>query len=369
MDWSVARAAVEMLLRRSDGDCELSFSGGEPLLAPDLVRRTVRFVESVRARDASIEYTLTTNGTLLDDAMLGFLVEHDFGLQISFDGVCAAQDRRGRSSFDILDRLLDRIQTGYPDFWEDRVVVGVTLSVATIPYFAESMEYFIGKGNAHIEVQPVVTWQQWDAAAERELDQQVEQILSVSERHWRSTRKVPVGFLRPSKAPDPSLERPPVACGACVGKGLTVDAEGRAWGCQLFASSIQDLPPLGDSVAEALDVGDIRDPSFDGRLAALPRKGLGQSVLWSLDKKSPSHGRCCECRHVASCHICPASTIHIPDNHDPLRVADFPCAFSRITLDAENEFARRTAADRFLDALKGIGESVRLMNEALPATK
>jgi len=369
MDWSVAREAAEAVLRWSGGDCKLSFSGGEVLLAEDLLRRTVAFVEAERPRDATIPYTLTTNGTLLDDAMLGFLVDHDFELQISFDGVREAQDLRGKNTFEVLNRLIGRIQNTYPEFWKNRVAVGVTLTVSTIPFISRSIQYFIENSVEHVEIQPVVTWQRWDAASERELVRQVDQILEMSERHWRRIHKLPVGFLRPRKPPDPFLPRPPIACGACAGTGLTVDVEGRAWGCQLFASSIQQLPPLGRSVADALDLGDIRDPAIDGRLAALPRAGLDQPVLWALDKKSSSYSRCSDCRHLAACHICPASTVHIPSNEDPLKIADFPCAFSRITLDAAAEFARFTPIDRLLTGLDDLKEPMRRLEKVLPSTK
>jgi sulfatase maturation enzyme AslB (radical SAM superfamily) len=366
MDWDIARAGVEALLRWGGTDRELSISGGEPLLAKDLIRRIVAFVGARGPRDGSITYTLTTNGTLLDNDTLAFLVDQNFNLQISFDGVRAAQDHRRRGSFDSLDRLLDRIQTAHPEFWADRVAVGITLAVSTIPFLARSIEYFVRKGVEHIVVHPAVTWQMWDSTSERELETQVDEILEVSERHWRRTRRLPVGFLHPTEPLDRSFSKPPIACGACAGTGLTVDVEGRAWGCQLLASSIQHLSPLGRSVADALDLGDIRDPAIDRKLAELPRRALNQPLLWALDRKTASYGRCCECRHLATCHICPASTVHIWDNADALRIADFSCAFNRITLDAAALFTRRTSIDRLFDLMDALEEPMRRLAEVLP---
>ena len=100
------------------------------------------------------------------------------------------------------------------------------------------------------------------------------EIVGISERHWRSNRQVPVGFLRPVEAQEPATPRPPFACGACAGESMTVDVEGRVWGCQLFSSSIQELQPLGLDVAGVLDLGDIRDPAIEDRLAALPMAGF-----------------------------------------------------------------------------------------------
>jgi len=366
MNWSIARKATEKLLQRGGENFEVSFSGGEPLLAGNLIRRTVAFVESELPRDGSVEYTLTTNGTLLDDEMIGFLVEHDFRIQISFDGIRPAQDQRGRSSFDLLDRLIDQLQNAHPEYWETHVAFGVTLTVATIPFLARSIQYFIDKGVRHIEIQPIVTWQKWDSDSEGELVRQVDEIVGISESHWRGNRRVPVGFLRPMEPRDPLISEPVFACGACSGTGLTVDVEGRAWGCQLFSSSIQELPPLGLEVAEVLDLGDIHDPGIEDRLADLPKVAFQQPVLRAVDKKWSSQGQCSDCRHLASCHLCPASTIHIPNNSDPLRIPDFPCAFSRITLDAADAFARRISLGPIFDLLEDIKEPMRRLEQVLP---
>ena len=53
-----------------------------------------------------MDCSLTTNGTLLGDDLLAFLADHDVRLDISFDGVLAAQEVRGAGSFPTLDRLL-----------------------------------------------------------------------------------------------------------------------------------------------------------------------------------------------------------------------------------------------------------------------
>ncbi len=148
---------------------------------------------------------------------------------------------------------------------------------------------------------------------------------------------------------------------------MTVDVEGRVWGCQLFSSSIQELQPLGLDVAGVLDLGDIRDPAIEDRLAALPKAGFKQPVLWATDKKGSSHYKCSDCRHLASCHLCPASTVHIPNNTDPLRVSDFPCGFSRITLDAADAFARRISMGPIFDLLQDLEEPMRRLEQVLPS--
>ena len=352
MDWATARAAADVLLRWDEGELHVGFSGGEPLLAEGLMRRVVDHLERRRSGTTSIDYVLTTNGTLLSPITIAFLVERGVRLHLSFDGVRQAQDLRGPETFDILDALLHRLRAEQPDYFERMLAVGVTVTAAALPFLAASTRYFIERGVSTIEFAPVVTWDEdCDEASVVGLSEQIAAILEIAVDHWYRTRECPVSFLRPVEPTGEVLLRPVFGCGACAGIGVTVDADGRAWGCQLFAASLQELPLLGRSVARALDLGDIRDPSIDRRLAALPSIGLVEPVLGALDTKYTSYGRCCDCEHLYSCTICPAGTIHIPGNTDPLRLPDLPCAFSRLTLEAAAEFERSTASQRWVDRL------------------
>ena len=67
-------------------------------------------------------------------------------MQLSFDGVPAAQDLRGPGTFAVLDRLLDRLREDHPDFFSEKLSVALTLVPSTIPFLADSIEYFLRKG-------------------------------------------------------------------------------------------------------------------------------------------------------------------------------------------------------------------------------
>jgi len=366
MEWDTARSAAETLLRWTDDDFEIGFSGGEPLLAGDLMRRFVTYFESRRPAGSKVRYVVTTNGTLLDRAMTAFLVDHDMQLRLSFDGVRAAQDLRDPASFDVLHSLAGRLRTDYPDYFRSRVSIGSTVSVASIPYLADSATYLLGLQIENIQIEPVVTWEgDWDAAAERELGRQIDRILEISLDHWQRVRSVPVNFLVPEPGSDTSMMRPPFACGACIGNGVSVDPDGRAWGCHLFSSSVQEVPPMGQGVSKLMDLGHIADPFLDQRLAELPRRALEEPILGNLDTKCSMLGACRDCEFLHGCVICPASAIHLPVAHDPLRVPDFSCVFSRLTQQAAAEFRRRTAAARFFDLLDRFEDPLQQLNEAI----
>lgn len=124
MTWEVAKTAIAAYLASDHAgtSCPISFYGGEPLLEFNLFQECVRF--AVRTGEASgkdVRFALTTNGTLLDDETVDFLVEHEFLVMVSLDGPKEAHDRYrvftdGRGSFDVIERNLRRFVERYPDY-------------------------------------------------------------------------------------------------------------------------------------------------------------------------------------------------------------------------------------------------------------
>jgi uncharacterized protein len=85
---------------------QVGYFGGEPLLAWDLVQHFQLKAERLaEAGGVRMVTTLTTNGTLLDEAKMDWLTKHDVVVAVSLDGTLEAHDAHrtyagGRSSFD-----------------------------------------------------------------------------------------------------------------------------------------------------------------------------------------------------------------------------------------------------------------------------
>lgn len=90
-------AEVEARVRsaRLDG-IEVDWFGGEPLLAPNLIRDLSRRLKAIAARHGlSYRASMATNGTLLDRETVDMLVEADLEeVQITLDGPPEVHDRR-----------------------------------------------------------------------------------------------------------------------------------------------------------------------------------------------------------------------------------------------------------------------------------
>ena len=110
MSDETARAAVDYLLANSPGRraVHLTFFGGETLLNFKVVRSTIEYSRA-RARECGkyIDFSLTTNATLLSPPVIEYLAENQVGITISIDGPRESNDRfrvfqNGRGSYDVI---------------------------------------------------------------------------------------------------------------------------------------------------------------------------------------------------------------------------------------------------------------------------
>jgi uncharacterized protein len=89
MDSRTAEAALELLFARAlpAAELQVDFFGGEPLLCIDMVMKTVAYAKNkARKEGRAIKFTLTTNGSLLDDEVASFLDREGFSVILSLDG-------------------------------------------------------------------------------------------------------------------------------------------------------------------------------------------------------------------------------------------------------------------------------------------
>ncbi len=110
MDFDTATQGIELLLREgaSREQINVVFLGGEPLTNLPLIKQVVAYTERRGAEEGKkVDFTMTTNATLLTEDIVSYLDEHRFGISVSMDGPKAVHDRRriminGRGSYDVV---------------------------------------------------------------------------------------------------------------------------------------------------------------------------------------------------------------------------------------------------------------------------
>ena len=110
MSNEVAETAVDLLIRESEDrpKIHVTFFGGETLLNFPMLRDTVAYAKRRGAETGKeVEFSLTTNATLLTEQIADFLAEHQIGVTVSIDGDRELNDKMrvfhdGRGSYDII---------------------------------------------------------------------------------------------------------------------------------------------------------------------------------------------------------------------------------------------------------------------------
>jgi len=107
---SVAESSIDMLIKES-GDrpsIHVTFFGGETLLNFPTLRTSVDYAKRKCAEAGKhVEFSLTTNATMLNEQIVDFISEHNIGVTVSIDGDRELNDKMrvfsdGRGSYDVI---------------------------------------------------------------------------------------------------------------------------------------------------------------------------------------------------------------------------------------------------------------------------
>src|SRR5580658_10412878 len=110
MDFETAKASVDFLLQQSAGRRQIHVTcfGGETLMNFPLLKQVVTYANQQAADNGrQIDFSLTTNATLLTPTIIEFLSANRIGVTVSMDGTKEMHDKlrvfaNGRGSYDII---------------------------------------------------------------------------------------------------------------------------------------------------------------------------------------------------------------------------------------------------------------------------
>ncbi|MDQ6477182.1 radical SAM/SPASM domain-containing protein [Dyadobacter sp. LHD-138] len=115
MSLETAFKAIDLLLKDcpEGGKAQLTFLGGEPLINRQAIREAVVYAETIaKQRNIRVNYSITTNGTLVTESDAVFFEEYGFSVTISLDGIGKDHDlnrpmKGGKGSY---DRIIQNIR-------------------------------------------------------------------------------------------------------------------------------------------------------------------------------------------------------------------------------------------------------------------
>jgi len=129
MPESIALQAVDFFMEKAinhpDKIPAITFYGGEPLLNFKLLERVIQYVKR-KAKGREYSFSLTTNGTLLNERIIQFFADNNIPILISLDGPQEMHDRYrvfpdGSGTFAGLTRNLKWIKKDYPQYFLNHI--------------------------------------------------------------------------------------------------------------------------------------------------------------------------------------------------------------------------------------------------------
>lgn len=141
MSFEIAKKAVDYFLSGSHKESvesgegrngAITFYGGEPLLRFDLIKAVVEFTKEKGAFE-QFRFSLTTNGTVLNDEIIDYFVTNGISILISLDGPKMYHDRyrvfkNGEGTFDVILNTLKRIKRYSPEYFENSISFNAVVS-------------------------------------------------------------------------------------------------------------------------------------------------------------------------------------------------------------------------------------------------
>ena len=209
---------MERLRPRLDREAWLGFYGGEPLLSWPLVKKTVAYAE--RNFKNKFRFSLTSNGSLVNQEHVLFFRKHRFELVLSYDGL--AQKYRDAASIANVTNALEMLLRLYPGGY----VVNSVFTPRTVKLLAASMAQLLRRGHRRLRYSLDLTCA-WPDSALVEYERQLEHLTALCREHRERSGELAVENLMPQLKPGI------FACAAGRDR-LALLPDRTVWGCEIF---------------------------------------------------------------------------------------------------------------------------------------
>ncbi len=305
---------VVLMLTHGSKSCSITLFGGEPLLVFD---RLVYFVENAQKRGLSLKYSITTNGTLINDEMVKYLAGKGIMLLLSVDGGKKSHDKHrcypdGNGSFDDIIKNLDLLRK-----YQGWTGVRVTPTPETIPLLVSDLKELHSYGVNQFIVGPA-TGIKW---TKHSIDMFSHQTIETSQ--WYASLKKTGDPIKLSFAEaDKESSYTYYGCGAGRARAA-IDIDGTIYGCAKLASAHK-------SGSGVMSIGNV----FDDVPISSPinRAALFNKSLW--ERK-----RCEKCNILSTCHGgCPAA--NYTSTGSMYKQPDYECRMNKVVQKAKVEIQK-----------------------------
>ena len=325
IDPLIAQKAIKYVLNNSGFDLDIIFSGGEPLLKFYLIDKCVFFVNRKdKSFKKNINFSIITNGSMIDNDVLSIFDENSFDVQYSFD-VYLKEKREERKNFDNLLEILSKLIK----------LKHISLSTNTVftpdnaDKIFDSVEFLLKKGVNQIGI-GIDQTSYWDNESLDIFEEELARTKDLVIKEYLRTGKIVVDYFNLDEPSGINM------CGA-GGDKLTVSPDGSLWGCPSFyyydwENSFEEKENYCYGKVDDLDNGDF-EMKYE--------KIISNYRKFRTDNFRTENNKCFLCEYLLECRICPAQKYSfLPEKRSMFTVPEMVCKMNKIIFGINREFRR-----------------------------
>lgn len=293
LDVDTAMMAIDFFFPYLLADCSINFYGGEPLLALNQMKEVIGYLKNKSDETGKqFEYSITTNGSLIDDDVLRFLDENHFTVLLSFDGLAQELERKKGSFTPIVSVMQKILGLSHVTLETNSVFTN-----RTVPYLSESIRFIVDSNVPSVNLS-ISSLLPWDDDSLGKLEEEISILRKYCVSFFLRTGGIPVTEFRPSPRPG--------VFGCLAGKDrMALSPDGKLWGCCLFSDYFNTRKDKGDFMKYCF--GSL--PSFVKNHERLYPSCLDNYAYLGMDHFSTPEGFCALCDELEDCVVCPVEAL------------------------------------------------------------
>jgi len=293
IDESIIEKSLDFFYPFFTQEISVNFYGGEPLLAFDQIEHAVWYLEEKnKGQGKKMKYSITTNGSLLDETIISFLNQHKFSLLLSFDGL-AHETGREKETFDAMVEIIKEM-TNHTDI---EFGTNSVFTPESVDDLSKSIQFIIGLGVANPRL-ALSTVDEWDDQSLFKLKEQLNDLKEFLISFYRENNTIPVSDFRRSESTDTGI----FGCFAAQDR-MAVTPDGMVWGCFLFPDFFKDKKDTREF--QKFFLGHL-DDFIKSHKTILPKRLPNYKNLFQRNFYT-DQTFCFACEEVEECKVCPVN--------------------------------------------------------------
>ncbi|MEW5895211.1 MAG: His-Xaa-Ser system radical SAM maturase HxsB [Candidatus Omnitrophota bacterium] len=162
MDMDIAAQVLKYCFDMRNPNISLEFQGGEPLLNWEVLKFLVEYIHKFNTINKNINVSLVTNGVLLNDEKIDFLVDNKVNVCISLDGPAGVHDgsrvfKDGNGSYEHVKSAIKKLKEAYKKRNLDHLKINLlpTLNRESLLRGKEIIDEYVRWGAETIALRPI----------------------------------------------------------------------------------------------------------------------------------------------------------------------------------------------------------------------